>query len=76
MFNNGLMRKDVAIEIIAEMIGDCLLALENEKDENKINEINKKCNLYEKQRDEIYMGNKDTIKYVVDVYGEKLKQER
>lgn len=32
MFNNKLMNVDVAIEIIAEMIGDNLLAIEKAKD--------------------------------------------
>lgn len=40
MFNSELINADVAIEIIAEMIGDCLLALENEKDEKVIQLLN------------------------------------
>lgn len=76
MFNNKLMNVDVAIEIIAEMIGDNLLALERATDEEIIKELNKKNTLYTKQRDEIYSGNEDTIKFVIEVYGNKLKMER
>ena len=71
-----LMIVDVAIEIIAEMIGDVLLALLNEKDENKIYELNEKLKIYNRQRDEIYSKNSETIKYVIEVYGSKLKSER
>ena len=76
MFNNKLMNVDVAIEIIAEMIGDNLLAIEKAKDENIIKELNRKNELYTKQRDEIYSGNEETIKFVIEVYGNKLKKER
>ena len=44
MFNNKLMSVDVAIEIIAEIIGDNLLAIEKEKDENIIKELKEKMN--------------------------------
>lgn len=76
MFNNKLMNVDVAIEIIAEMIGDNLLAIEKAKDENIIKELNRKNELYTRQRDEIYSGNEETIKFVIEVYGNKLKMER
>ncbi len=70
------MLVDVAIEIIAEMIGDAILALRDEKNQEKIDELNQKLNLYYKQRDEIYSRNKETIEYVLNVYGNKLKNER
>lgn len=76
MFNNKLMNVDVAIEIIAEMIGDNLLAIEKTKDENIIKELNRKNELYTRQRDEIYSGNEETIKFVIEVYGSKLKSQR
>ena len=76
MINNELMNTDVAIEIIAEMIGDILLALESEKDEKVIKDLNEKRKFYTKQREEIYSGNKETINYVMEVYGSKLKAER
>lgn len=76
MFNNKLMNVDVAIEIIAEMIGDNLLAIKKAKDENIIKELNRKNELYTRQRDEIYSGNEETIKFVIEVYGNKLKMER
>ncbi len=76
MFNSKLMHADVAIEIIAEMIGDNLLALEKTEDKGVIQELNKKRALYTRQRDEIYSGNKETINYVIEVYGNKLKMER
>jgi len=76
MINNELMNTDVAIEIIAEMIGDILLALESEKDEKVIKDLNEKRKIYTKQREEIYSGNKETINYVMEVYGSKLKAER
>ncbi len=70
------MEADVAIEIIAEMIADNLLALAKSKDDNIIKELKQKNELYTKQRDEIYSGNRDTIKFVVEVYGKRLKLER
>ncbi len=76
MFNNKLMNTDVAIEIIAEMIADNLFALGRETDEKIIKELNKRNELYTKQRDEIYSGNEETIKFVIEVYGNKLKKER
>ena len=76
MNNNDLMLVDVAIEIIAEMIGYAILALRDEKSQEKIDELNQKLNLYYKQRDEIYSRNKETIEYVLNVYGNKLKNER
>lgn len=76
MFNNGIMDADVAIEIIAEMMADNLAALENETDEAKIKEMTEKRNLYGKQRDEIYSGNRETIEYVIEVYGKILKSQR
>ena len=76
MVNNELMLVDVAIEIIAEMIGYAILALRDEKSQEKIDELNQKLNLYYKQRDEIYSRNKETIEYVLNVYGNKLKNER
>lgn len=76
MFNSELMDADVAIEIIAEMIGKTLFALEKEKDEKVIKELEKKRELYTKQRDEVYSGNKETIKLVIEVYGNQLKMER
>ena len=76
MFNNKLMNVDVAIEIIAEMIGDNLLAIEKAKDENIIKELNRKNELYTRQRDEIYSGNEETIKFVIEVYGRRLKSQR
>lgn len=76
MFNSELMDADVAIEIIAEMIGKTLFALEKEKDEKVIKELEKKRELYTKQRDEVYSGNKETIKFVIEVYGNQLKMER
>lgn len=76
MINNELMLVDVAIEIIAEMIGDVIIALINEKDKSKIDELNQKLDLYYKQRDEIYSRKKETIEYVLNVYGSKLKSKR
>lgn len=76
MVNSELMLVDVAIEIIAEMIGDVILALKDEKNQEKINELNKKLKLYYKQRDEVYSRKKETIEYVLNVYGSKLKSER
>lgn len=76
MFNNKLMNVDVAIEIISEMIGDNLLAIKKAKDENIIKELNRKNELYTRQRDEIYSGNEETIKFVIEVYGSKLKSQR
>lgn len=72
MFNNKLMNTDVAIEIIA----DNLFALERATDEKIIKELNRRNELYTKQRDEIYSGNEKTIKFVIEVYGNKLKKER
>lgn len=76
MVNNELMRCDVAIEIISEMIADNLLALENEKDENVILELNKERKVYKKQRNEVYSRNKETIDYVIEIYGNKLKKKK
>lgn len=76
MVNNELMRCDVAIEIISEMIADNLLALENEKDENVILELNKEREVYKKQRNEVYSRNKETIDYVIEIYGNKLKKKK
>ena len=76
MFNNKLMSVDVAIEIIAEIIGDNLLAIEKEKDENIIKELKEKNELYTRQRDEIYSGNEETINFVIEVYGKRLKNQR
>lgn len=76
MLNNELMRKDVAIEIIAEMIADISLALDKEKNEQRIDELIQKRNKYKTERDEIYSGNVETIDYVIDVYGSYLKDQR
>ena len=76
MFNSELMDVDVAIEIIAEMIGKTLFAIEKEKDEKVIQKLEKKRELYTRQRDEIYSGNKEAIKFVNEVYGNKLRKER
>lgn len=76
MFNNGLMNTDVAIEIIAEMIADCATSLRNTDNQMERQELEKKKALYLKQRDEIYSGNKETINYVIEIYGDKLKKER
>lgn len=76
MFNNGIMDADVAIEIIAEMMADNFKALQNEKDETKIERLKKNEELYAKQRDEIYSGNRETIEYVIEVYGKILKSQR
>ena len=76
MFNSELMDVDVAIEIIAEMIGKTLFAIEKEKDEKVIQKLEKKRELYTRQRDEIYSGNKETIKFVNEVYGNELRKER
>lgn len=76
MFNNGIMDADVAIEIIAEMMANNLATLENETDEAKIKEMTEMRNLYRKQREEIYSGNKETIEYVIEVYGKILKSQR
>lgn len=76
MFNNGLMNADVAIEIIAEMLADCVFALKSEKDENKIKELEEKKKLYTIQREKIYSGDIETINYVIENYGKKLKEQR
>ena len=76
MFNNKLMNVDVAIEIIAEIIEDNLLAIEKEKDENIIKELKEKNELYTRQRDEIYSGNEEAINFVIEVYGKQLKEQR
>lgn len=76
MINNEFMKTDVAIEIIAEMLANITLALLDEKDEKIILELNEKKKLYSKQRDEVYSGNKETINYVIEVYGPELKKQR
>ncbi|MBO5477010.1 MAG: hypothetical protein J6A15_04595 [Clostridia bacterium] len=76
MFNNGLMNADVAIEIIAEMLANCVFALKSEKDENKIKELEEKKKLYTIQREKIYSGDIETINYVIENYGKKLKEQR
>ena len=74
--NNELMRRDVAIEIIAEMIADNSIKLENEKDEKCIKELESKIKKFETEREKIYLGYKETINYVIDVYGSYLKEQR
>lgn len=76
MLNNKLMRRDVAIEIIAEMIADTSLALDKETDETKAQDLLEKRKLFKNQRSEIYAGNEETIEYVLDVYGSYLKEQR
>lgn len=76
MLNNKLMRRDVAIEIIAEMIADTSLALDKKTDEIKAQDLLEKRKLFKKQRSEIYAGNEETIEYVLDVYGSYLKEQR
>lgn len=76
MLNNKLMRRDVAIEIIAEMIADTSLALDKEDDEKKSQELMEKRKLFKQQRSEIYLGNEETIEYVLEVYGSYLKEQR
>ena len=76
MSNNELMRRDVAIEIIAEMIADNSIKLENEKDEKCIKELESKIEKFEDERKKIYLGDKETINYVIDVYGSYLKEQR
>ncbi len=76
MSNNELMRRDVAIEIIAEMIADNSIKLETEKDENHIKELESKIEKFESERKKIYLGDKETINYVIDVYGSYLKEQR
>lgn len=74
MINNEFMKTDVAIEIIAEMLANVYLALLDEKDEKIIQELEEKKKLYSKQREKIYSGNKETINYVIEVYGSELKK--
>lgn len=76
MSNNELMRRDVAIEIIAEMIADNSIKQENEKDEKIIKELESKIEKFEMEREKIYLGDKETINYVIDVYGSYLKEQR
>lgn len=76
MLNNKLMRRDVAIEIIAEMIADNSIELEKETNAERIKELEEKIDRYEIEREKIYLGNEETIDYVIDVYGSYLKEQR
>jgi len=76
MSNNELMRRDVAIEIIAEMIADGSIKLSKEKEEKKIQELKENNKIFKEQREKIYLGDKETINYVIDVYGSCLKEQR
>lgn len=76
MSNNELMRRDVAIEIIAEMIADSSIELSKEKDEKNIQELKEKNKMFKEQREKIYLGDKETINHVIDVYGSYLKEQR
>lgn len=70
------IKVDVAIEIIAEMIADASIALETESDFNRIQDFNKKLEIYRKQREQIYLFNMEVVKYVIEVYGAELKKQR
>ncbi len=76
MVNNELMRVDVAIEIIAEMIADNLFEMKKEKNQDRLKELKEKDEKFEKEREQIYLGNKETINYVIEVYGSYLKEQR
>lgn len=76
MLNRELMRRDVAIEIIAEMIADTSIALESEKDQKRIKELEEKNQKYKYERNQIYLGNEETVDYVIEVYGSYLKEQR
>ncbi len=70
------IKVDIAIEIIAEMIADASIALETESDFNRIQDLNKKLEIYRKQREQIYLFNMEVVKYVIEVYGAELKKQR
>ena len=76
MVNNELMRVDVAIEIIAEMIADNLFEMKREENQDKLKELKEKDKRLENERKQIYLGNKETIDYVIEVYGSYLKEQR
>lgn len=76
MLNNKLMRRDVAIEIIAEMIADNSMELDKEKNEDRIIGLREKRKKFKEEREKVYSGDEETIDYVIEVYGSYLKDQR
>ena len=65
---NKYMRAEIAIDVIAEMLGD--IANGYDKDNENREKLHAK---YLDERDAIYSGDEDVIEYVIKTYGPVIK---
>lgn len=68
------VKMDVAIEIMADMIGKLSIQKNKETNPETIVKIEKKLELLSKERYEMYAGNKEVIEKILTVYAEEIRE--
>jgi hypothetical protein len=74
------VRKDIAIEVIAEVLADKSREIEREEqkenpDLNKLQQLEEEERNLLKERQEMYFGNTEVIRKILIEYGEKVRKK-